>query len=104
LASFNLTSDGVARSPVSGVHEAGQTCALTVDGKQVLVADVGFDFSTLDRVDVASAHGSHLNQGARANTDTVVAVGGQTYQVYNATHAAAQLLIDTHIVNAGHVL
>jgi hypothetical protein len=47
LASFNLTSDGVARNPEAGVHEAGRTSALTADGAQVMVADVGFDFSTL---------------------------------------------------------
>jgi hypothetical protein len=47
LASLNLTSDGVARNPVDGVHEAGHTTATATDGTQVLVADVGFDFSTL---------------------------------------------------------
>ena len=47
LASFSLSSDGVARNPVDGVYEAGHTSALTADGTQVLVADVGFDFSTL---------------------------------------------------------
>ena len=47
LASLNLTSDGVARNPVDGVHEAGHTTATASDGTQVLVADVGFDFSTL---------------------------------------------------------
>ena len=45
-----------------------------------------------------------IDLSAWTQTDTVVAVGGQTYQVYNATQAAAQLLIDQHIVNAGHVL
>jgi hypothetical protein len=55
LASFNLTSDGVARNPVAGVHEAGQTSALTVDGKSVLVADVGFEFSTLPSEVAAAA-------------------------------------------------
>jgi hypothetical protein len=37
LASFNLTSDGVARNPVAGVHEAGHTTATTTDGTQVLI-------------------------------------------------------------------
>jgi hypothetical protein len=55
LASFNLTSDGVARNPEAGVHEAGQTSALTVDGKSVLVADVGFDFTTLPSEVAAAA-------------------------------------------------
>jgi hypothetical protein len=45
-----------------------------------------------------------IDTSAWTTTHTVVAVGGQTYQVYNATQATAQLLIDTHIVNAGHVL
>jgi hypothetical protein len=47
LASFSLSSDGVARTPVAGVHEAGHTTATATDGTQVLVADVGFEFSTL---------------------------------------------------------
>ena len=83
LASFNLSS------------------ALTVDGQQVLVADVGFEFTPLtgsanDVVDIELA--------SWTKTDTVVAVGGETYKVYNATQAGAQLLIDQHIVNPGHVL
>jgi hypothetical protein len=45
-----------------------------------------------------------IDTSAWTATHTVVAVGGQTYQVYNATQATAQLLIDTHIVHAGHVL
>ena len=47
LASFSLSSDGLARTPVAGVHEAGHTSATTTDGTQVLVADVGFEFTTL---------------------------------------------------------
>jgi hypothetical protein len=47
LASLNLTSDGVARSPVAGVHEDGQTQFTTTEGTQVLVADVGFEYTTL---------------------------------------------------------
>lgn len=47
LASLSLSSDGVARSPVAGVHEAGQTQFTANEGTKVLVADVGFDFSTL---------------------------------------------------------
>jgi hypothetical protein len=45
-----------------------------------------------------------IDTSAWTATHTVVAVGGQTYQVYNAAQATAQLLIDTHIVHAGHVL
>jgi hypothetical protein len=47
LSSLNLSSDGVARTPTAGVHEAGQTQWTTTDGTQLLVADVGFEFTTL---------------------------------------------------------
>ena len=168
IGSIDLHSDGVARSPATGVHEAGRSSATTSDGTHLLVGDVGFDFTALTRVDVASAQNAQINLGADANanllqlglsdvlaltrvdaftdsnttlvsgpglsvgagaagvhqwmvtgdandvvdidtsawtcTNTVVAVGDQTYQVYNATQAAAQLLIDQHIANAGHVL
>jgi hypothetical protein len=107
LASFKLSSDGLARSPEAGVHEAGRTSALTVDGTQVLVADVGFEFSTLDRETVADAQPLPLSEPDE------LGVAGQTYkadqadqahEVYQATQAAAQLLTDPHIVNAGQVL
>jgi hypothetical protein len=167
---MNLQSDGVTRSPATGVHEAGRSSATTTDGSSLLVGDVAFDFTALTRVDVASAQNAQINLGTDASanllplglsdvlalpsvdaftdsnttlvsgpglgagagagaaglhqlmvtgdandvvdidtsawtaTHTVVAVGGQTYQVYNATQATAQLLIDTHIVHAGHVL
>jgi hypothetical protein len=170
IASMNLQSDGVARSPATGVHEAGRSSATTSDGSSLLVGDVAFDFTALTRVDVASAQNAQINLGTDASanllqlglsdvlalpsvdaftdsnttlvsgpglgagagagaagvhqlmvtgdandvvdidtsawtaTHTVVAVDGQTYQVYNATQATAQLLIDTHIVHAGHVL
>jgi hypothetical protein len=166
IQSIALKSDAVARSPATGVHEAGRSSATTTDGSSLLVGDVAFDFTALTRVGVNSAQSGHVNLGtdtsanllqlglsdvldlphvdaftdsnttlvsgtglgagaagvhqwmvtgdandvvdidldAWAKTDTVVAVGGQTYQVYNATQAAAQLLIDTHIVHAGHVL
>jgi hypothetical protein len=54
LSSFQLISDGVARTPEVGVHEAGRTSATATDGSQVLVADVGFDFSTLALLDLSA--------------------------------------------------
>jgi hypothetical protein len=78
LASLNLTSDGVARSPVAGVFEAGQTQWTTIDGTQLLVADVGFEFSTLPVLDMRA--------------DAVW---------HNST---AQALIDQHLVAAGGVM
>jgi hypothetical protein len=107
LASFKLTSDGLARSPEAGVHEAGRTSALTVDGTQVLVADVGFEFTTLDRETVTSA------QPLPLSGPDELCVAGQTdqahqahqaHEVYQATQAAAQLLTDPHIVNPAQVL
>ena len=78
LASFSLSSDGLARTPVAGVHEAGHTSALAVDGTHVLVADVGFEFTTL----------------ATQN--------GHTYAVWH--NNTAQALIDQQVMTAGVVV
>ena len=64
LASLNLSSDGVARNPVAGVHEAGHTTATATDGTQVLVADVGFDFTSLTTVAPTSASQGQINQAS----------------------------------------
>jgi hypothetical protein len=48
ITSINLVSDGVQRTPVEGVTEAGQTTAETVDGSPMLVADAAFNFGALD--------------------------------------------------------
>jgi hypothetical protein len=130
LASFNLTSDGVARDPVSGVHEAGQTRALTVDGKQVLVADVGFDFSTLARLDLRADPAANL---LNLSTSDVLAIANHTLVVHGDTNdsvrlagegwvcsgtsvaegesaymlwsnGSAQVLIDQDLANSGRVL
>ena len=45
ISSIHLTSDGVARTPVVGVNEAGHTTATATDGSHVLVADVGFAYT-----------------------------------------------------------
>jgi hypothetical protein len=45
ISSIHLTSDGVARTPVAGVNEAGHTTATATDGSHVLVADVGFAYT-----------------------------------------------------------
>jgi hypothetical protein len=47
IASINLVSDGVVRTPAAGVTEAGQTTATTADGSSVLVADAAFAYSSL---------------------------------------------------------
>jgi hypothetical protein len=52
ITSINLVSDGVVRSPVAGVTEAGRTIATTTDGQSMLVADAAFAFrdATADEV------------------------------------------------------
>jgi hypothetical protein len=47
LTEISLTSDNVLRTPADGVTEYGQTTATAADGTQVLVADVGFEFTSL---------------------------------------------------------
>ena len=130
LSSFQLISDGVARTPEVGVHEAGRTSATATDGSQVLVADVGFDFGTLAKLDlsadpVANTLALHLDdllanphltlvvQGAAndavklqgdgwVNSGSTVTLGDHHYTVWN--NSTAQLLIDQQLVNNGRVL
>ena len=47
LTEISLTSDNVLRTPADGVTEYGQTTATAADGTQVLVADVGFEYTSL---------------------------------------------------------
>jgi hypothetical protein len=132
LASLSLSSDGVARNPVAGVHEAGHTTATATDGTQVLVADVGFDFSSLaptsqGQINQASATSDTSATSAKlqqqtlqdllalptetlfdatplTDTHTVVNCNDQSHQVYTVDSAQTQLFIDQNIVNAGRVL
>ena len=55
IQSMALKSDGVLRSPATGVHESGRSTTTNADGTQMLVADASFDFATLTRVAVSSA-------------------------------------------------
>jgi hypothetical protein len=89
LAEINLVSDGVQRTPVAGVTEAGQTTATAIDGSNVLVSDAAFAYSALNysvsgdklillganmRLDLSSFVAAHSNvvavdlSGTGANT------------------------------------
>jgi Ca2+-binding RTX toxin-like protein len=74
LAEINLNSDNVMRTPAEGVTEFGQTTATADDGTQVLVADVGFEYSSLD-----------LSQN-------------------NSSTGESQLLIEQIIITTGHLV
>jgi hypothetical protein len=97
---LRVTLQDVLALPELDVFSASNTTLVSGAG---LAAGVGAGVHQLmitgDANDVAD-----IDPSAWTRTDTVVAMGGQTYQAYNATQAAAQLLIDTHIVHAGHVL
>jgi hypothetical protein len=97
---LRVTLQDVLAQPELDVFSASITTLVSGAG---LAAGVGAGVHQLmitgDANDVAD-----IDPSAWTRTDTVVAMGGQTYQAYNATQAAAQLLIDTHIVHAGHVL
>jgi hypothetical protein len=92
LASLNLTSDGVARSPVAGVHEAGQTQFTTTEGTQLLVADVGFEFSSLPIV--AAPVAGQTSAGAEATPNAHSAPAWQDN--------AAQAWIDQQVMFSAH--
>jgi hypothetical protein len=55
IASINLVSDGVVRTPAEGVTEAGRTMATTNDGQSMLVADAAFAFRTATADELAMA-------------------------------------------------
>lgn len=46
IAAVGLRSDGVAREPVAGVHEAGRTAVQMQDGRTLLAADAAFDYTS----------------------------------------------------------
>jgi Ca2+-binding RTX toxin-like protein len=48
ITSINLVSDGVVRTPASGVTEAGHTTATTADGSSLVVADAAFAYSSVN--------------------------------------------------------
>jgi VCBS repeat-containing protein len=54
ITEINLLSDGVVRTPVDGVKEAGQSTAQLVDGSSMLVADAAFEFHTASAAEAAS--------------------------------------------------
>jgi hypothetical protein len=120
----------VARNPVDGVHEAGHTTATATDGTQVLVADVGFDFSTLALLDLSADPAAntltlnldellanskltlvvkgdvtdsvHLQGQGWVNSGNTLALGDHSYTVW--TNTTAHVLIDQALVNHGRVL
>jgi hypothetical protein len=55
IASINLVSDGVVRTPAAGVTEAGRTMATTTDGQSLLVADAAFAYRTATDDELAMA-------------------------------------------------
>jgi hypothetical protein len=51
FASIDLVSDGVVRTDVVGVTEAGRTAVTFTDGSTTLAADVAFAYQTLDLIE-----------------------------------------------------
>ncbi len=72
ITEIKLSSDGVVRTPATGVTEAGRTTATTTDGTSILVADAGFDNASLDYsvTPAATPGGAKLNVlGSGMNLD-----------------------------------
>lgn len=67
IAEINLSSDGVVRTPASGVTEAGRTTATTTDGTSMLVADAALDNASLDYniTSASTAQASTTQAGAK---------------------------------------
>jgi hypothetical protein len=107
IQSLALQSDGVQRQPASGVNEAGQTTATTIDGSQLLVADASFDFTSLTSVAVSSAGGGQVDlaSDARANVLSLTLqdlLALPTETLFDATNTS--LLSGTPLQPAQHQL
>jgi hypothetical protein len=62
IASINLVSDGVVRTPAVGVIEAGRTTATATDGSSVLVSDAGFEYQSLAySAETVAGLGAHID-------------------------------------------
>jgi hypothetical protein len=107
IQSLALQSDGVLRQPASGVTEAGQTTATTIDGSQLLVADASFDFTSLTSVAVSSAVQGQVDlaSDARANVLSLTLqdlLALPTETLFDATNTS--LLSGTPLQPAQHQL
>jgi methionine-rich copper-binding protein CopC len=80
IASINLVSDGVVRTPAEGVTEAGRTTATATDGSSVLVSDAGFEYESLaysaQTVEGLGAHIDLLGSGMSLDLSSFVAQHG----------------------------
>jgi hypothetical protein len=85
IAEINLSSDGVVRTPVAGVTEAGRTTATATDGTHVLVSDAGFEYSSLayssETVAGLGAHIDLLGSGMSLDLSSVVALHAHVAEV-----------------------
>ena len=64
ISSIQLTSDGISRTPDTGVTEAGHTSATLTDGSSMKVADAAFAFETLPVLDLnALRSAAHMAEG-----------------------------------------
>ncbi|PUE15613.1 hypothetical protein B9Z38_12780 [Limnohabitans sp. MMS-10A-160] len=69
ISSIKLSSDGVARTPATGVTESGHSSAQLANGSDMLVADAAFAYEASQAADLVQANGGVLSFKA---ADTVV--------------------------------
>ncbi|MBP6277566.1 MAG: hypothetical protein KA393_09190, partial [Limnohabitans sp.] len=107
ISSINLVSDGVVRTPASGVIEAGRTAATATDGSNVLVSDAGFEYSSLAySAETVAGLGAHIDLwGSGLNLDfaSLAAVHLGIGQVDLSGHGANSLKVTLSDVLQGAV-
>jgi hypothetical protein len=105
LTEISLTSDNVLRTPADGVTEYGQTTATAADGTQVLVADVGFEFTSLGysmstdsaglgTVKLADGVALNLSQVGKQSSNAVAVVDLLSDTATNALTLSLQDVLD----------
>jgi hypothetical protein len=99
IASINLVSDGVQRTPADGVTEAGQSTANLTDGSTMLVADASFAFrdATADELEAHAAVSTDLsdewqNKPYELSDEELAAIG-----LTSEATASAAIQIDTQV-------
>ena len=98
ITSINLTSDGVVRTPLAGVTEAGQTTASTADGSSMLVADAAFAYSS-----VAYSMSGGLNNMSGDAAQGTSAGNDATSVTLNLLGTHMNLDLSSFVAEQGHI-
>jgi len=100
VTSINLVSDGVQRTPATGVTEAGHSSATLANGSSLLVADAAFGFQTLPAINLDAATKAAANTASGAPTEVVTLKASDVLVDTTGSHAVLLSEANTPVVYA----